>query len=714
MHRAGLLHSRALACGVASLAVLCRAYAASDTWVGDTSANWNAANWTGGNSPPLGGDALFFGVAGSAGTTLTNNFAAGVSFSGITFNAGASAYSFRPNWTRLTGDIVNNSSALQTLNLGHELSSNVQFNAASGPLQFGVNNSINLNGHTLTVAGAYNTAINLPMSGAGVNSRLVKNDAGTLTFGANAAFQGGLTINGGAVRAAGLANLAGNAVTVNGGGTLVFGVNDTFGHAGITVVSPLVVNDGGRVTTTNKFTTLGPLTLNGGALAGAGGVNAAYQMYSLEQAVNVGGGSPSTISGPAAGGTTFGGIHLGSSANNTIAFNVADVTADASPDLTVSAALVDRNIGQGGGAGALTKTGAGTLALLGGGAWTGVTTIDAGVVQLGKQSPTAAQSWATSAIRVNAGAVLQFVSHDNFGNAGGFPATALVVSNATVTSTDFFNTLGPLTLNGGSLLSDGGHFMWGTYWLKAPVTVTGHVPSTLATTGRANARVDLLPAPGTVFNVEDVTGDAAADLTAAVVLANPSGSVGALTKQGPGTLRLTGANIYGGTTVVNGGTLLVDSVHTGGGAYTVVTGILGGSGSIPGAVTVTGAGTLAPGDTNSVATLTVNNSVTFIDAGVLDITIQAAGADRLILTGALSLNDARLSVTVPAGTHLVDGTVYPIVTGYTNPAPGFFAGLPDGAVLPAGAGGCTIRYDAANSQITLTARGALGTVLIVR
>ncbi len=362
----------------------------------------------------------------------------------------------------------------------------------------------------------------------------------------------------------------------------------------------------------------------------------------------------------------------------------------------------------------VTKVGNGTQVLSGGGTWTGVTTVNGGVLQLGKQSPSAAQSWATPVIRVNAGGVLQFVSHDNFGNATGFPTTALVVSNGTVTSTDFFNPLGPLTLSGGTLMSDGGHFMWGTYWLKAPVTVTGHAPSTLAATARANARVDLLPAPGTVFNVEDVTGDGAADLTAAVVLANPAASVGALAKEGPGTLRLTGANTYGGTTVVDGGTLLVDGVHTGGGAYTVVAGSLGGSGSIPGAVTVTGAGTLAPGGTNGVATLTVNSSVTFIDAGILDITIQAEGADRLALTGALSLNGARLRVTALAGTTLVDGTVYPIVTGYSNPSPGAFAGLPEGAVVPVGTAGCTLRYDTANRQITLTAGRAPGTVLIVR
>ena len=44
--------------------------AGTDTWAGNTDANWNtAANWTtsGGSTPPANGDSLVFGAAGSAG-----------------------------------------------------------------------------------------------------------------------------------------------------------------------------------------------------------------------------------------------------------------------------------------------------------------------------------------------------------------------------------------------------------------------------------------------------------------------------------------------------------------------------------------------------------------------------------------------------------------------------------------------------------------------
>ena len=46
--------------------------AGTDTWGGNTDANWNtAANWStvGGGTPPANGDSLVFGAAGSAGSS---------------------------------------------------------------------------------------------------------------------------------------------------------------------------------------------------------------------------------------------------------------------------------------------------------------------------------------------------------------------------------------------------------------------------------------------------------------------------------------------------------------------------------------------------------------------------------------------------------------------------------------------------------------------
>src|ERR1035437_7347449 len=85
---------------------LAQAANGADTWVGNTSANFGGANWTGANNPPISLDSRVFGAAGTSGTNLNNNRTALNSVAAITFKSGASAFTFTNNSITLAGNVV--------------------------------------------------------------------------------------------------------------------------------------------------------------------------------------------------------------------------------------------------------------------------------------------------------------------------------------------------------------------------------------------------------------------------------------------------------------------------------------------------------------------------------------------------------------------------------------------------------------------------------
>ncbi|WP_390898768.1 autotransporter domain-containing protein [Pseudomonas brenneri] len=126
------------------------------------------------------------------------------------------------------------------------------------------------------------------------------------------------------------------------------------------------------------------------------------------------------------------------------------------------------------------------------------------------------------------------------------------------------------------------------------------------------------------------------------VWSNDISGHGGLTKQGIGTLVLTGNNTYSGPTLVNQGLLAVN-----GSLASQVTvsnsGVLGGSGSI-GALTAKSGGTVAPG--NSIGTLNVAGDVNFDAGSTYAVELSNTSSDRIVAGGKATLNGGTVTLAL--------------------------------------------------------------------
>jgi autotransporter-associated beta strand protein len=120
---------------------------------------------------------------------------------------------------------------------------------------------------------------------------------------------------------------------------------------------------------------------------------------------------------------------------------------------------------------------------------------------------------------------------------------------------------------------------------------------------------------------------------------------GGINKTGTGTQILTGSNTYTAATTISAGTLLVEG-SLGNTAVTVNGGVLGGSGSIAGAVSVGSGGTLSPG--SSPGTITLGSTLNMLNGS----TLAFEGGDLVAVTGQLDLDN---NWTLTLGPGFVDG-----------------------------------------------------------
>ncbi|HEY6914459.1 MAG TPA: autotransporter-associated beta strand repeat-containing protein, partial [Paludibacter sp.] len=145
--------------------------------------------------------------------------------------------------------------------------------------------------------------------------------------------------------------------------------------------------------------------------------------------------------------------------------------------------------------------------------------------------------------------------------------------------------------------------------------------------------------------------------------------INSIVKDGKGYWKLTGANIYAGTTTVKNGMLIVNGVQTGTGKVTVMTGAtLAGKGTMPAVTEVQSGGMLQPGDpsvgTINMGTLTVGSLNLLAGSQVnMEINRPLSIVDKIVSTGAVTFGgtlNLTLTGTPQAGDQFIlfTGTSY--------------------------------------------------------
>ncbi|WP_441241183.1 autotransporter outer membrane beta-barrel domain-containing protein [Tardiphaga sp. 768_D3_N2_1] len=549
----------------------------------NTAANWGPA------VVPTG--TAFFGTSGVAALS----FSASTTLGGWTFNAGASAYSFTVGSSLFfagAGIVVNGGSVDITNNSVMTFANSSTAGSAS------IANNFQLQFINTSTAG---------------NAAITNGAAGTTDFGGSTGPNSDNKLSAG---------------SINGGGTFRLGQNElTVGGNNLSTNVTGVIADGGTGGSLVKTGT-GTMILSG-INTYTGGTTFAGGTISVAQDANLGG---------AAGALTFNGGVLqitGTTFNSTArtinwgagggGFDIANAanTFELTQDLT--------------GAGGLIKRGAGTLLLSGTNDYSGVTSIEAGTLQL---SPSAGMPSMNSRHDIAAGATLDlngslFAAIGSLSGAGTVTTTAgdarLVTAMDSTTST-FAGTIkdgaaGKVEVWIGGFGSTGTAIFTGTNTYTGGTTICDCVTLQLGNGGTTGSIIGDVDNGGTlIFNRSNT-------YTFAGVISDSLGT-GKLIQAGQGNTILTGLNTYTGETIVNAGKLSVNGSIAPSSLTTVNSGgTLGGNGFV--GDTLINGGTLAPG--NSIGTLTVSGSLTMTAASTYLVQISGASSDKTIVTGTATL-----------------------------------------------------------------------------
>lgn len=519
---------------------------------------------------------------------------------------------------------------------------NKQYLATYG-LSWTANN--NLAHGTFTLADASNRfTLGVPLSDQAANAAagwdgksLTKAGAGTLVLQGANTYSGGTAIVGGTLQVDRDANLGAAA------GGLRFGDGTLATTASFDTARAVTLAQSGRFDVAAD-TTLG-LT---GAVSGAGALVKSGAGTMVLSGSNSHGGGTTIASGTlqidrdanlgaTAGGLAFGDGTLAATATFDIARTVAlaqsgrfDVTTGATLGLTGAVS----------GAGALAKSGGGTLVLSGNNSYGGGTTIAAGTLQVASDANLGA---ASGGVAFSGGTLAASASFDT--------ARAMTLTQA-----------GRFEVAGGATLG-----LVGAVSGNADLIKTGAGTLRLDNAGNAYGNTQILEGAlignaGSIRGNVDNNGTLVFDQGANATFGGAISGGGALVKNGAGTLGLTGdSSGFTGSTTVLGGRLALNGKL--GGALTIGQGgVLGGRGTIGSGVgsvvTVAAGGTLAPG--NSIGTLTVDGNLVIENGAryAVETNPQGADADLIHVTGNATINGGSVA-------HIGIGGGYGLRSVYT-------------------------------------------------
>jgi fibronectin-binding autotransporter adhesin len=422
---------------------------------------------------------------------------------------------------------------------------------------------LDLNGNQQTIAG---------LAGAGTVTNAALGGTVTLTVNQDttSAFSGAFTGDLNLVKSgSGSLTLSGSS-TYTAGTTVQAGTLVLEGYNGYAPIrGTLTVNAGATAVTTGDGTGLGwqlwngaklsKLVINGGTVTTAG----VMHVWDLTGGVEMTGGTLQSNNGIDSGGdnrlewrnahvTTFasadtakiaGRINLRADGGIGTGLNLTVADGAAGTDLLISAAITESG-GQ-----PVAKYGAGALRLSGTNIFTGGFVIHAGTVYA--EAATADNggysSLGVGPITIQSGGTLVSASNWATGNEWIGGNVGKITVNAG--GTWLINALGStvrngLDLNGGGIGGSGANADWGGLYLRSTsVTIGGAAVSTIAVDTVMNAATTFTVANGSQL---DFTGP----------LRNSWGAAGGVIKEGDGTMVLSGAAGFTGTTTVIAGTLV--------------------------------------------------------------------------------------------------------------------------------------------------------------